>query len=411
MHIVIVDTTLTTPPSGGDHTFLVNLCLRLVRKGYLTSVVTQPGPDQTLMKVLESGGVDVRAGLWRPHHLPEERARLLAEWVRKRDVDVYVISTSPDVGWLALPLLEPDIVTISVAHNDNNAYYDPLRHYHPFIDTAVAVSAEIQRKLVAGGTPSERVRQIPYGVEPLSESEIEDRCIRPRDSVQPLKIVYVGRVVQEQKRVLEFVPLAANLKSRGVAFQLHIIGDGDEREQLSRTFAASDAAECIKFWGWQTTEVVKDLLRRMDVFLLMSDYEGLPVALLEAMGHGLAPVVSRTASGNAQLVTNEENGYLVDVGDIEGFTNRLERLASSPSILRKIQRAAWETSLEYDASTMVDRYLQCFEDAGAAGFSRDYRQRTGGSYPPMPSCVSRYPFWLRKIKYQFQNWRTSLTEY
>jgi len=390
----------------------VDLCLRLVGKGYRTSVVTQHGPDQTLLRVLEHGGVDVQADLWHSSHLPEERARLLAEWVRKRDVEVYVISASPDVGWLALPLLDPDVATISVAHNDNNAFYEPLWHYHPFIDTAVAVSEEIQRKLVAGGMAPERVRQIPYGVEPLSEAEIEDRCTRPRDSLQPLNIAYVGRVVQEQKRVLEFVPLAANLKSRGVAFQFHIIGDGNDREQLSRTFAASDAADCVKFWGWQTTEGVKDLLRRMDVFLLMSDYEGLPVALLEAMGHGLAPVVSRIASGNAQLVKNEENGYLVDVGDIEGFTNRLERLANSTSTLRKIQRAAWEMSLEYDVSRMVDRYIRCFEDARAARFSRDYRQRTGGSYPPMPSCVSRYPFWLRKIKYQLQTWRGSfLTEY
>ena len=170
---------------------MVDLCLRLVRKGYLTSVVTQHGPDQTLLKVLERGGVDVHADLWRPSHLPEERARLLAEWVRKRDVDVYVISASPDVGWLALPLLDPDVATISVAHNDNNAFYEPLWHYHPFVDTAVAVSEEIQRKLVAGGTPSERVRQIPYGVEPLSEAEIEDRCNRPRDSLQPLNIAYM----------------------------------------------------------------------------------------------------------------------------------------------------------------------------------------------------------------------------
>ena len=54
----------------------------------------------------------------------------------------------------------------------------------------------------------------------------------------------------------------------------------------------------------------------------MSDYEGLPVALLEAMGNGLAPVVSRIASGNTELIKNEENGYLVEVGDIEGFVGK-----------------------------------------------------------------------------------------
>src|SRR5712691_8521772 len=214
MHIVIVDTTVTTPPTGGAHTFLVDLCLSLVRRGWTTSVVTQPGPDRTLLKVLEQGGCDICADLWRSSHLPEERARLLARWVRDRQPDVYFISASPDVGWLALPLLEPDIVTISVAHNDNRAFYEPLSYYHQFIDIVVAVSAEIHRKIVEGGAPSERVRQIPYGVGSLSEQEIEERCSQPRDGRLPLKIVYVGRVVQEQKRVMDFAPLATKLKRR-----------------------------------------------------------------------------------------------------------------------------------------------------------------------------------------------------
>lgn len=404
MHVVIVDTTLTTPPTGGANTFLVDLCLDLVRRGWTASVVTQPGPDHTLLNILERNGVDIQAHLWRGGHLPEERARLLAHWVNSSETNVYIVSTSPDVGWLALPLLALGVVTVSVAHNDIRAYYEPLTHYHPFIDVAVAVSAEIHRKIIAGGTPSERVRQISYGVASLSRPDIEDRCSQPRDSRLPLNIGYIGRVVQEQKRVMELVPLAEHLKRRGVLFQLHIVGDGSERAQLSETFAASGAADCVKFWGWQSRERVQDLLRQMDVFLLMSDYEGLPVALLEAMGHGLAPVVSRIASGNTELIRNEENGYLVEVGDIEGFVGRLEHLAGNTSSLRKIQRVAWDTSQEFDISRMVDSYLECFEDAGAARFSLDYRRRTGGSYPPMPSCVSRYPFWLRKIKYQLRSW-------
>jgi glycosyltransferase involved in cell wall biosynthesis len=258
--------------------------------------------------------------------------------------------------------------------------------------------------MIEGGVPPERVSQIPYGVDSLSSQEIEVRCSQSRDNHQTVNIGYIGRIIQGQKRVMDLVPVAETLKSRGVSFQLHLIGDGVDRERLNEIFAAGKAADCVKFWGWQTIDGVKNLLRRMDVFLLMSDYEGLSVALLEAMAHGLAPVVSRIASGNTQLIRNEENGYLVEVGDIEGFVNRLEQLANSTSLLRTIQRAAWETGRQYDVPRMVDRYIQCFAAAGAAKPSLDYRRRTGGSYPPMPSCVSRYPSWLRKIKYQLWNW-------
>ena len=202
-------------------------------------VVTQPGPDHTLLNAMEANGVDVQPHLWRGSHLPEERARLLAHWVNSVETNVYIVSASPDVGWLALPLLAPGVVTISVAHNDNGAFYEPLKHYHPFIDVAVGVSAEIHRKIIAGGTSAERVRQIPYGVASLSKSDIEDRCSQPRDSRLPINIGYIGRVVQEQKRVMELVPLATELKRRGVLFRLHIIGDGSERAQLSEAFAAS----------------------------------------------------------------------------------------------------------------------------------------------------------------------------
>ena len=357
-----------------------------------------------MLDILAGNGIDVQAHLWRASHLPEERARLLANWVNDNETNVYIVSASPDVGWLALPILAPDVVTISIAHNDVGAFYSPLTHYHPFIDVAVAVSAEIHRKIIAGGTPPERARQIPYGVASLSESEIESRAAQPRESRQPINIAYIGRIVQQQKRVLDLVPLAVDLKRRGVLFQLHIIGDGSERAQLSGRLAATDAAECVRFWGWLSGKQIKDLLPEMDVFLLMSEYEGLPVALLEAMGHGLAPVVSRIASGNTELIRDEENGFLVEVGDIDGFVGRLERLADDGSLLRNIQKAAWDTSQRFDISSMVDSYLECFEDAATARFSQEYRSMTGGSYPPMPSCVSRYPFWLRKIKYQLRSW-------
>jgi glycosyltransferase involved in cell wall biosynthesis len=406
MHIVFVDTTITTPPTGGAHTFLVDLCVRLTGQSYRVSVITQLGPDENLLKTMEAGGVEIQSNIWRPSHLPEERASLLAEWVRGHDVDVYVVSASPDVGWLTLPLIDPEIPTLSIAHNDNKAFYEPLYHYHQFVDIAIAVSSEIERKILAAGVPAERVRQIPYGTEPVSEAEINARVEAGRTNPPVLNIGYVGRVVQEQKRVFEFAPLLVRLKSLDVSFQFHIIGDGSDRQQLGELFAASGVDGSVKFWGWQSPEGVAKLLGDLDVFLLMSDYEGLPVALLEAMGHGLAPIVSRIPSGNSQLIDDGENGFLAEVGDIGGFASRIEALAGDLDRLRKIQNAAWKTSQDYTVSRMVDRYLRCFDDARSRGLSRNYRRQVGGAYPPMPSCVSRYPFWMRKIKYQFQTWKT-----
>src|SRR3982074_1230750 len=118
MRIAFIDTTLTTPPSGGATTFLVELCTVLAARGDHVTVVAQPGPDQSIARRLQANGVEVRQDLWRTVDLPEERAARLARWGHSQQVDVFVISISADAGWLALPLLDPTIVTMSIAHND-----------------------------------------------------------------------------------------------------------------------------------------------------------------------------------------------------------------------------------------------------------------------------------------------------
>ena len=125
MHVVIVDTTFTTPPTGGAHTFLVDLSAALVSRGARVSIVSQPGPDQAIGRALMESGAQVTMKLWQRPHLPEEKASRLAHWVNQERPDAYVVSQSPDAGWLTLPLLDSSIATFSIAHNDVGAFYGP----------------------------------------------------------------------------------------------------------------------------------------------------------------------------------------------------------------------------------------------------------------------------------------------
>jgi len=120
------------------------------------------------------------------------------------------------------------------------------------------------------------------------------------------------------------------------------------------------------------------------------------------LGHGLVPVVSRIASGNGQLVIDGENGFLIGIGDIATFAQRLKLLADEGSLLARMKRAAWKTSRQYTVELMVDRYLECFDYIKTTGLSREYRIQAAGSYPIMASCTSHYPVWLRKVKRHLQ---------
>jgi glycosyltransferase involved in cell wall biosynthesis len=395
MQIVVVDSTITTPPTGGAHTFVVELTCALARRGERVSLVTEPGPERSLVRGMREGGVEIREDVWRAVDLPEERAARLAAWVNGRGADAYVVSVSPDAGWLALPLLGARTATVSVAHSDGPAFYEPLRHYQSFVDCAVGVSRETVRKIVSYcGVPWERARQIPYGVSSITREELEARAAATARSRAPLRAGYVGRLVNSQKRVLDLVPLAAEMSRRGLDFELHLVGDGPERAPLEEGFRAAGVGGRVKFWGWMSSAEVKGRLRELDVLLLVSDVEGLPVAMLEAMGHGVVPVVTRLDSGNAELVREGVNGFLAGVGDFAAFAEHLLALGADRRRLAAMSRAAWETGQDYTVGRMVERYLEVFAESAGAAPGR----RGDGGFPVMRSCVSRYPFWLRRIK-------------
>jgi glycosyltransferase involved in cell wall biosynthesis len=399
MHIVIVDTTLTTPPTGGAQTFLVDLAGSLIERGYQVSVVTQPGSEKRILDALRRVAVGVQLNLWRSFHLPEEKAARLSAWVNANSVQVYIISISPDVGWVTLPLLDPSIATLSIAHNDVSAFYAPLQHYGPFVDCAVGVSESLRQKIIdLCAIPADRARYIPYGVKPLSSSQVERLAQTSSAPDQPLRIGYVGRLVQAQKRVMEFVPLAEQLVKSKIDFELHLIGDGSERSDLEAAFKRAGLESHARFWGWLSADQVREQLLRLDVFVLLSDYEGLPVALLEAMGQGLVPIVTRIESGNTQLVRHGENGFVIEVGDIQGCAAALQTLANERGLLIQLKRAAWKSVQGYSVQHSTDCYVECFHELVQASRTRDHRRDLPEPFPIMPSCRSRYPTWLRRIK-------------
>jgi glycosyltransferase involved in cell wall biosynthesis len=148
--------------------------------------------------------------------------------------------------------------------------------------------------------------------------------------------------------------------------------------------------------GWLGSAEVIDLLRKSDVFTLVSAYEGFCIALVEAMANGCCPVVTDIRSGNKQLVTDGENGFVVPVGDVEAFVEKIVYLAETPEKLLEFRQKAWRTGKQYSVERMVEAYEKCFERA--VHDARATPRRPQPDFPLMESCRSKYPLWLRRIK-------------
>ena len=196
-----------------------------------------------------------------------------------------------------LRALPQGVVRLGVIQSDDPAPYQMARHFAPWLDAMVGVSEVIQRQLAKEPFANRmRIEYIPYGINFAAER------IRPvRDSNQPVRIIYVGRMIEIQKRVSRLFELAGILASRGEKFEFTFAGSGPElaagKEMLKGLANA-------RFLGDVPNAEIGALLRANDVFVLLSDYEGLPLSLLEAMSEGLAPVVSDLESGMREMVTN-----------------------------------------------------------------------------------------------------------
>lgn len=390
MKIVIVDTTLHGPLIGGAQTFLPGLIKDLKNKGHEIHLVSKGNPDKKIRQQLIDAGAILHTGLFKKSKLVDEAAPFFAKWVNKMRPDIYLISVSGDIGWLALPYLNPSIATITIGHTDSQTFYAPARHYHSFLTKAIAVSDQVCEEYISDcGLLPQQVKCIPYGVKVNIDPPVEHNR-------ELLQIVYVGRIDETQKRISDLAAIAKQITAKNLPFHLKVIGDGPERSALEEKLADEIAAKKVEFTGWLENEKIINLLRQSDVFVLTSAYEGFCIALVEAMANGCCPVVTNIRSGNKQLIRDSENGFINEIGDVNAFVDKLTYLQQNRSQLEKMRIAAWQMGKKYSIPAMADNYEECFLEA--IQDARATLRKIDPGFPVMESCRSLYPRWIRRIK-------------
>lgn len=365
----------------------------LSANGHEVHLLAAGAPDPRIAGALADSDVNLDLNVWNGPGLVEDLAPRLAKWVNSLKPDVFVVSTSPDIGWVVLPLLAGQIGTVSIAHADVDAYYQPLSHYSAFVTRAVGVSTQICENLTEKcSVPRESVDWIPYGV---VGSPKPPRTAESSEG-NPLRIAYVGRLAEVQKRVTDLIKIAKELSSRKIDYVFEIIGDGPMMPSLKQSLELEVSENRVKFYGWLHNKQVAERLRNAHVSLLVSDTEGFPIAVVEAMANGCAPIVTDIEAGTRQLVDDGVSGFICQVGATTAFADRIQSLASDRSLLEIMRLEAWKTGKEYSTARMVDRYQECFERASADAKKKP--RKTQSDFPLMASCRSRYPLWLRRSR-------------
>lgn len=272
-------------------------------------------------------------------NLPAKRSRA-AEWselkrfLESRAPCIYI----PNFDFhrsCAVGTLEPQVRVCMVVHSDEECYYDELRRVGAECDAIVCVSSALRDKVTARFPAlARRVTYIPYGVADQPE-------VAPRESAtRVLRLAYCNRLQQYQKRVFDLPPIVERLRQLGVPFHLTVAGDGPDSLELQKRLEEFKARGEVSFHGRMPNAAVMDILRSSHAFLLTSDFEGLPISLLEAMSVGCVPVVYRIDSGIGEAVAHDDNGVIVPHGDTDAFACALARLQMEPEALGRFSRAA-----------------------------------------------------------------------
>jgi glycosyltransferase involved in cell wall biosynthesis len=204
----------------------------------------------------------------------------------------------------------------------------------------------------------------------------------------PLRIAYSGELRRHQKRLDDMLRVAQRLAELGSNFELTFYGDGPYRSELEQQASAMVERGQVRFAGRRHNA---DLLRDLEhnhVFLLTSEYEGLSIALLEAMSRGCVPVVSDLQS-QSLLIQNGLNGFTSPVGDIESFVDHLRILATDPIKQKDMSESAFRTIVSggYNTDSMVRKYRDLFERIQLMA-QRKHFARPRGRLSPPPRAVA-----------------------
>lgn len=184
------------------------------------------------------------------------------------------------------------------------------------------------------------------------------RCI-PKESYslsKPILLLHIGRFNQ-QKNHLGLLRAFSEIQKVFPDSRLDLVGEGELRPDIEAEAARLGLHDRVRFLGNQSN--VYPLLHQADVFLLPSEYEGMPMTLIEAMGTGL-PIVATAVGGVPDMLTDGTSAMLTPC-DPDAVARACVSLLEREDLRRSMGQVAREQSARFSAGFMAQQYLKVYK--------------------------------------------------
>jgi glycosyltransferase involved in cell wall biosynthesis len=213
------------------------------------------------------------------------------------------------------------------------------------LDTFVVLTKEDEKQWLMY---SKNVLRIPNPAvfNPLSTSKLNNKNVIAVGRLSPQK--GYDMLIDAWSKVCQIYP----------DWKLEIYGDGELKDVLSKKISDSWMDNCVKLCG--VVSDIQDKYLESSIFVLSSLYEGLPMAMIEAMTCGLPIVAFDCEYGPRELVTNEYNGFLVEPQDVNSLADKIIQLIDNADLRTTFGGNSIQKSKELAVDKIMNEWIALF---------------------------------------------------
>lgn len=340
---------------GGPETWVLRISQWFIDQGVqITVLIVHDGISPN-----DSGLATLLAKIGVPHHVRlRQNLRSDTGWFLQQIAELkpamFIANHIAAALFASYNLAGSSLSRVMLVHSDDPIYYKLLDTFvlsgdKPAVDKVVVVSEYLERKLAPVLSSRVEVIRIPYGA-PYTHHVAEFNH-------EVLNLLYVGRFTRQQKRiddVARAMCMACNSIPgvRGV-----MLGDGADRALVESIIRSQNCGELVRVEGPLEPEQVIAEMALSQVMVLLSDFEGIPVALQEGMSLGLVPIVTAIESGIPELVIEGKTGYIV-ADRTNCFVESVRKMKTDASLWQSLStNARNHFNRNFSQDSVIKRWL------------------------------------------------------